>query len=106
MNKQLTELIEWMEGQRKNLDDPMYSGYILNMTYKRIIEKAKSLQSLTNPEIYTKADLVSKEDALGFAEWVDDNYGGNFLKEQSTWDTNFSIQYTTEELFTFYQQTK
>jgi hypothetical protein len=44
MSKQLTELIEWMEGQRKNLDDPMYSGYILNLAYKRIIEKAKQLQ--------------------------------------------------------------
>lgn len=62
-------------------------------------------EALTNPEIYTKADLISKEDALGFAEWVYIDCVYDYDYQKKLWYGS-NARYTTSELFTIYKQTK
>ena len=62
-------------------------------------------EALTNPEIYTKADLISKDDAFSFAEWIDFEGMYDYSPPTKLWYGSNS-RYTTEELFTLYQQTK
>ena len=66
------------------------------------------LKNLDYPEIYTKADLISKEDALGFAEWTHKRECKYWysLTRNSFIELYTNKEITTEELFTLYQQTK
>lgn len=61
--------------------------------------------ALTNPEIYTKADLISKDDALGFAEWVSNDTFYVYLPISEKWSNGNDMK-SSEELFTLYQQLK
>ena len=66
----------------------------------RLIFQSGAKEALTNPEIYTKADLISLEDSLGFAEWVMDN-AIMHAQIDNTWDYN-KKWITTQELYTLY----
>lgn len=51
-------------------------------------------EALTNPEIYTKADLISKEEMFEFVEWA------------MNVDFEIDKNITPQKVFTLYQQTK
>ena len=55
----------------------------------------------SNPEIYTKAELISKEDALGFAEWINNISFYSYHATNKLWYGSNS-RLTTEELYTLY----
>ena len=86
----------------KQLSDECIKAIKDNCHYPdRLIFQCGATEALTNPEIYTKADLISKEDTLGFAEWisnnavsVDDNHNWEFISESNI--------VTTEELYNLY----
>ena len=61
-------------------------------------------EALTNPSIYTKADLISKEDTLGFCLWCTKS-GYDYHESFNIWVAGIDKK-TTEELFNIYQQTK
>ena len=64
---------------------------------------AASMQrALLDESIYTKADLISKEDALGFAIWIDDSI---YTYVGGQWTNGISKQ-SSEQLYNQYQQTK
>ena len=100
------ECIEAIEGH----EECYYQDYGANRNTKiRSTFMVGATEALTNPSIYSKAGLISLEDALGFAEWarldgwnigVNDTLWRHYMRPLS--DKGI----TTAQLFQIYQEQK
>lgn len=111
MSKQLTELIEDIEFLRDKADEPLVKvAYNIAITIIKTY-LAKSLQSEAgwiSKSLYvkeTKAELISKEDALRFAEWMHKRECKYWysLTRNSFIGCYTNKEITTEELFKIFK---
>ena len=98
----------------KAIEDKIERFYPSDLGYDNVVTTLESTQNierrnccswgfteaLTNPEIYTKADLIHKEEMFEFVEWANDN-AVNFAGNKWNYLSNENIV-TTEELFNLY----
>lgn len=70
-------------------------------TQKHFMQGAKI--AITNPSIFSKAGLISLEDALEFAEWVEEDSLSVVGKDRYLYNRKW---YTVAQLFQIYQEQK
>lgn len=77
--------------------------------YDKVCFERGSFVALTNPSIYSKAGLISLEDAYDFFNWTIDNKW--YMIKKNNWynpriDKKEENTLTTAQLFQIYQQQK
>lgn len=73
------------------------------------MQRVAATEALTNPSIYSKAGLISLEDAFGFPEWIDEsNYEWIPSMRIFVHDEDYDVNelFTTAQLFQIYQEQK
>jgi hypothetical protein len=88
-------------------EESYYQDYGVNRNTKiRSTFMVGAAQALTNPTIYQAAGLMTVEEALEFAEWVDENGVRLDNGKWVTRDENDYNEYTTTDLLTIFRQQK
>jgi len=99
MNKLSQECIEQIEEEANNV-------YLPESLFKNDFREG-SIAALTNPNIYQSAGLMTVEEALRFAEWVDDStyiFNSDIGRWFRVIDNYVDENFNSDQLLTIFRQ--